>query len=257
MLDVAWLVGFVAVFGYLLFGPQAGGPLRSAVELRLVSGTQYRGIYRDDLRLGGLAHQVARSTRGWRIDERLALGERDHEIEVGRATLELRRDLSLETLGVEADLSKLGSVIGIPAAMANQLGVGAVKIDGHCEGSTGQCIIVGDLGSNKIDRRVEAGRGPMLPSAIYPLLARGALGKTVELAIFDPLSLSRRIVTYRLQGQHKVKVLGQAFDAMLVEQDVAGLTSRLWLDRRGRVLKEQLPFGLSIQHEGFSDGDTG
>ncbi|MBK6849939.1 MAG: hypothetical protein IPG96_21185 [Proteobacteria bacterium] len=128
-----------------------------------------------------------------------------------------------------------------------------LTVRGDCDGASGYCALAGRVLGHRFDQAVRVGRGPVLPSAIYPLLVRGVLGQEVELGLFDPLTLSRRVITYRLLGRRTVAIGGRRIEAMRVQQDLAGLRQELWLDARGRLLREEWPLHVYLQQEGESD----
>ena len=63
--------------------------------------------------------------------------------------------------------------------------------------------------------------------------------------------MQRRVVTYKLVGPGEIELDGRQIKATEVVQQFAGIDSRLWLDRRGRVLREQLPMSVRIDHESW------
>lgn len=249
---MAWVVAFCVVVGLMIAHRLRDPVARAGVQLELVEGAQLRGIYRQGRRLGSASHRVSRTDRGWRLDERFLAQRAGQEAEVAHARLHLRRDLSMERLSLEVDLSQLATLTGVGAGVAQRLGLGELRLRGKCGFRSGRCDLEGSMGQRPISRSVNVGRGPVLPSAIYPLLARGVLGKQVELSLVDPMTLQRRPVSYALVGRRPLKLGSQQFDALLVKQRISGISTDLWLDRRGRVLKEQLPLGISIQHESWS-----
>ncbi|MFH1131082.1 MAG: hypothetical protein V1754_07085 [Pseudomonadota bacterium] len=250
--DLAWLVGLTIVGLQFFMLPKAASPLNSGVQLALIEGTQHRGFYAQGKRLGAMVEKIAKTKNGWRVVEIFHWGNTQKEQEqVGQAILELRKDLSLQSFKVVADLMRLVSLTGIDPRVASSFKLGRLDVKGKCSVAMGECRVRGSLGKRGIAQMVTIGRGPVLTSAIYPLLAKGALSREVELSIFDPLSLQARVITYKILGQDKLKLQGQMHEAVLVEQEYAGILTKLWLDRRGHVLKEQLPLGLEVQLESW------
>lgn len=250
VIDLLWLGGFVVVALLTLLQSHGLGQFQSAVHLDLIEGTQRRGLYREGKKLGEIEHEVRREEGGWRITERFFSSGGP----LGHAELKLRRDLSLREALVEADLRTLAGVHSGVSSLVRLLGGdGKLNLFGSCSLGTGECVFSGSLGARRITHGVTVGRGPVLPSAVYPLLARGVLGKQVELNMLDPLSLQRRSVTFTLRGRRELRLGHHTYDALLVEQRFSGIESKIWLDREGKLLKETLPLGLSIQHESWSD----
>ena len=92
----------------------------------------------------------------------------------------------------------------------------------------------------------------MLTSAIFPLLARGALGRRAELSIFDPLTLSTRMVVFSVGKRERIKLRSGEQRGLRVEQNAGLMRSTVWLDSRGHVLLETMgSAGLRVEHEGW------
>ena len=256
-IDIAWIGGFAAAVTMMSLDAQRGEVLSSGVRVNLVIGKQRRVVVRGGERLAVIDTTIRRVEQNWRLEERFMrpLARKEvgdtRSLEIGKTALVLRDDLSLLSLEINADLTQLDAMTGIGSAIARSLGPPRIQIDGRCD-EKGICSFRGHAGSQAIDQRVELGRGPVTPSAILPLLAKGALGNRAELNVFDPLTLSRRPVTYEVLERRKVDLNGLRFDAVIVRQDVMGIRTELWLDGRGFVLREQLPMGVTIEHESFS-----
>jgi hypothetical protein len=248
VLDLLWIGGFVVVLALMVVRAGVIGPFRSGVELSLMPGTQRRGLYREGRRIGQIMHRVERRERGWKIVEQFSSGS----ISLGQAELSLRRDLSLRAIRIDIDLSALATVHAQVGQLIQLLGGdGRLELAGGCSSSSGECLFRGKIGSRPITHGMAAGRGPVLPSAVYPLLARGVLGKRVELNLIDPMSLQRRTVSFTVVGRRELRLGETRHDALLVQQRFSGIESEIWLDRGGRLLKETLPMGLSLEHEAW------
>jgi len=93
----------------------------------------------------------------------------------------------------------------------------------------------------------------VLTGTIYPLLARGSLGRKAEVTIFDPLSLRQHVVAFRIEGRERLQPPGGGgpVEAIRVARDLAGLTTRVWIDGDGKVLREEMPLGFTLEHESW------
>ena len=248
--DLAWILAFCVAFGLLILRTSASAGLDADGDLlRLMEGAQRMGLYMGQRRLGTVHNAVVRKEKGWTVSTRFEVGE----TEAVSTRLTLHPDLSLSTLKVDADISRLVRLGGIAAFFLSQLdGIGKIHVNGVCALETGVCQVHGTLAGKEVNLPVTAGRGPVLTSAIYPLLARGTLGKEAELGIFDPLTLGRRILTFRVLGSEPVKLAtGATLEAVKIQRDLEGVVSHVWVDLRGRVIKETLPMGLKMEHEAF------
>lgn len=248
--DVGWLVGFAVVLALLLW-QREDTPLEAGVRLRLEPTHQRRGLYYNGARLGEVVHRIRRYKKGWRIEQTFYVVQ-PRRLEVGSSKLVLRQDLSLDRIAVSMDPTGLAKLTGIGSSLAGKLGLGRLHLAGHCLLETGNCQVQGKLGQRRFHQVIDVGRGPVTPSAVFPLLARGVLGNRAQLTIFDPISLSRKVIVYQIVERTALVVAGQRFaGAVRVRQDIEGMNTELWLDRKGRVLKEVLPLGITMKHEAW------
>ena len=265
VLDVGACGGFAVLFVLMVSGAGPAGRSLSAgaVELNLRPGGQRQGLYRGANRIATLSWRVRRQGTGWTVTHAItpggasirSTGGADAASPSVRIRLGLRRDLSLESLQLSADLSRLSRLSGLPRlpiSAAAELKELRVSLGGDCNMETGDCKLRGAVGSHRVDHVVSAGRGPVLTSTIYPLLARGSLGGTAEVRIFDPMTLRQRVVTFTVEGRERVRLRsGVTLDAVRVHRDLEGLATRVWIDDHGRVLREELPLGLVVEHEAW------
>jgi hypothetical protein len=243
-LDVAWCLSFVL----LLWLSLRGSPGDVAVQLRLAEGGQRQALYKGNKRVGTIQWRVRRAAKGWTVTHRFWI----HDEPAARVVLSLRNDLSLGGLQLDADVAALGRLSSVTSAVLSQIeDLDRIQVRGTCSVETGDCKLLGRVGRHGVNQTVTAGRGPVVVSAIYPLLARGSLGKKAELRIFDPLSLGQRVVTFQIQRKESLELRSGTFPAIKVLRDLEGLVTHVWIDSKGRVLKEELPLGLVVEHESW------
>jgi hypothetical protein len=249
VLDLAWLAAFGVVLTLMLLESPDRWAGDGGVALELTPGEQRLGLYHRGQRLGSFTSRTRRQGDGWRLETRIRIDGR----QAARTRMRLKRDLSLGSFDVEADLVRLVKIkLGSMASSLLGQGRGRLRVSGHCALETGICRLRGRVAGQRIDLPVLAGRGPVLTSAVYPLLARGDLGREAELGLFDPLSMQRRLVTFRVEARQRLRLRsGRALDAVRVSRDLEGMATHVWLDPRGRVLREELPLGLVLEHESF------
>lgn len=242
-LDVAWCLAFVLLLWLAL---SRGSPGDVAVQLRLAEGGQRQALYKGGARVGTIEWHVRRAAKGWTVTHRFWI----HGKSAARIVLSLRDDLGLGGLQLEADVAALGRLSSVTSAVLSHIkDLDRIQVRGTCSVETGDCKLVGRVGRHAVNQIVTAGRGPVVVSAIYPLLARGSLGKKAELRIFDPLSLGQRLVIFQVQRRESLELRSGTFSAIRVVRDLEGLVTHVWIDSRGRVLKEELPLGLVVEHE--------
>jgi len=251
--DLFWTLSFLGCFAALVLSSRDARSVDGAVRLELHPGVQTLGIYRRGTRTGALVHEVAREGKGWRVERHFALGSAPAASAMVLA-MRLRADLSLDRLSLEADLGRFGDLwgfSGLPFAKGGD--GGRIRLAGSCDLETGSCRLHGRVAGRAVTLPVSAGRGPVVESAIFPLLARGSLGRTLEVMVFDPLAMQQRMVVYRVEGREELALRSGRRTAIRVSCERSGLTTRVWLDPRGMVLREELPLGFLLEHESWSE----
>lgn len=251
ILDLCW-VGAFSVVLLLMLGSSGATSADSSARLEMSEGAQRLGLYLKDKRMGAMISRIRKEDSGWQVSTAIRLGQD----QVALTLLYLFQDLSLARLHVKADLLRLVELGGVPTTVFPGL-KGEVNMKGDCALETGVCNISGTVAGHKVGLPIMAGRGPVLTNAVYPLLARGNLGKEVEIGLFDPLSFRRKLVTFRIEGREQLRLRsGRSFDAVRVSRDLDGVRARIWIDGQGRVLKEELPLGIVLEHESFELRET-
>lgn len=248
--DLCWCLAFGVTVALILMQPSGATSTDQGVRLDLVQGTQTHGIYRKGIRVGSITWEVQRSGKQWQLDHLFQIkGTR-----AARIRQWLRADLSLARLSLAADISRLEGLTSHSGFLVRHLReFHQIQLQGDCAIETGMCLVAGKVGKHPVQFSVTAGRGPVDTSAIYRLLARGSLGREAEVSIFDPLSLRQRVVSFRIEGQQTLELRSGTFSAIRIRRDLEGLNTRVWIDRQGRVLKEELPLGFMLEHESWSE----
>lgn len=256
LLDLLWIAAFAAIVLWMQLRPSAAGSGDAALPLDLRPGEQRQGLYRHGERLGTVTFAVRRADKGWRVRHRFELGAGSTQ-RAADVAMQLRADLSLARVRIEADLEVLAQLVGLPPLVLRELGAGGaaqLRLQGDCVSETGVCQLVGAIGRRQLNLPITAGRGPVLTGTIYPLLARGSLGRKAEVTIFDPLSLRQHVVAFRIEGREQLRPAGggPSVEAIRVVRDLAGLTTHVWIDDSGKVLREEMPLGFTLEHESWS-----
>jgi hypothetical protein len=253
VVDALWVVSFAASLTWLLLSSRgdAGRPAQGLL-LELRPGVQQQLLFRRGKEIGQVQVATRREGKGWIVERRVFIDD-ERALQVRQ---ELRGDLSLARLSLAADLDRLATVAGLPLTLLRELGgAGTLTVAGPCKLETGSCQLEGRLGSRVLRFPIFPGRGPVLTEAVYPLLARGRLGRTLELSLFDPLSLQPRRVTLRVLGSEILQLPGGPRRALHVRTDLEGVGTDLWLDPDGMPLREELPLGLRADHEWWRADD--
>ncbi len=257
--DLFWALSFSACFVALIVASREARSVDGAVKLELQVGVQTLGIYRRGARLGSLVHETARDGKGFKVARRFELGAARADAPSALSLrLRLRADLSLDTLALDAELARIGELAGLAGLLSGLAADSRIRLTGSCDVETGGCRLHGRVAGRTVSFPVTAGRGPVIESAIFPLLARGSLGKSLEVMVFDPLAMQQRLVVYRVEGREELVLRRaprgeRARQAIRVSCELSGITTRVWLDPRGLVLREELPLGFVLEHESWSE----
>ena len=181
----------------------------------------------------------------WLLAHRVA----DEQGAIGEVRLRLRSDLSVASIRLDLDGPRFLRAFGPVGRLPPLLAGGRFTLKGTCELETGHCQLEGRVGRRRVSELVEVGRGPVLAVAVRPLLVRGVLGRQVELALFDPLSLARRNVRLELGLRQRRRLAAGEVDVWPVREEAEGRSVRLWLDARGRLLRAEGPGDELVEAE--------
>jgi hypothetical protein len=248
--DALWIGGFAASLVWLFAGAPRASRSGQGILLELRPGVQQQALYRRGVRVGSVALLTRRLPRGWQLERRLRLGDD----EVALVQQELRADLGMARLSLTARLDRLAEIPELALPLLRALGrAGTVSVSGPCSLETGSCALAGRVGERSLRFPVFPGRGPVLKAVVYPLLAQGRLGRSLELLLFDPLALEPERVTLRVLGSETVQLPGGSRKGMHARVEGQGRVSDVWLDEDGMVLREETPSGLRADHERWSD----
>lgn len=249
LFDLLWIIGFLITLFFLLFASETKRGFNGKVNLNIESYRQKRSILFKGQEVGYITTEVKKETNEYEIKHRLyLLGQKENLI---RVKIQLRSDLSLKNIFLVADPDHLGRFSLLAKPLLASLNVGKSRLSVHCRIETAKCNVSGHVGKRRIDENFMVGRGPVIPEALLPLLARGTLGKRAELVVFDPLSLSRKVILYERTKEETISIKGKDYLSLKIKQGVEGLQSHLWIDDRGRILKEEIAMGIEIVHSAW------
>jgi len=96
--------------------------------------------------------------------------------------------------------------------------------------------------------RVEIPDEAMLhaPLAEAPV-AEWTPGRTVRLPVFDPFTLTTEDMTIQALRREVIEVEGRTQDAWLLRASYRGMDILSWVDREGTVLRQETPFGWTLE----------
>ncbi len=79
------------------------------------------------------------------------------------------------------------------------------------------------------------------------LVGRLAPGRTAALRVFNPLTMAVDEVRVSAVGRETLRLDGREYATTLVKTSYQGLEMRAWVDAQGRTLRQETPFGLTME----------
>lgn len=222
----------------VLLGPEAeraaaraAGDDPGAPGDAVVAGEEWLGLYFQDTKIG-LTHvtRTAQPEGGFRYA--------------------VTSTLKLATLGVDARAE-----LDLTAEMDAERALTAFELSLHAGPQTfrGQGTVNGtrlhlrlNTGGAVIERDLDLPARPVLRDLMGPALSRLDLtpGARHRLPGFDPWTQSADPVEVEILGPEPLALMGTTVEAVRVRERVAGLTLDAWINRRGEMLRQELPLGV-------------
>jgi hypothetical protein len=72
-------------------------------------------------------------------------------------------------------------------------------------------------------------------------------GESVQVRAFDPGTLSTGLVRMRAVARETLELAGVAHEATRIDVEYRGMTIPSWIDRQGRMLRQETPFGWTLE----------
>ncbi|MBL7115640.1 MAG: transglutaminase domain-containing protein [Kiritimatiellae bacterium] len=72
-------------------------------------------------------------------------------------------------------------------------------------------------------------------------------GQSMQIKTLDPTTMSTASVTIKAVEKQVVEIGGAEHDAMLLSTDYRGMTIESWIDEKGQLLRQETPFGWTMQ----------
>ncbi len=79
------------------------------------------------------------------------------------------------------------------------------------------------------------------------LVGRLAPGRAITLCVFNPLTMAADELRITAVGRETLSLAGRDYEATLVKTVYQGLEMRAWVDDQGRTLRQETPFGLTME----------
>lgn len=115
--------------------------------------------------------------------------------------------------------------------------------------------VQGEVSGNTLHARVENKRieipldGPVyIPAGMWDAIAKLSMqpGETIDLPLFDPVSLGKHSARVTFVGLEPVHIYGSGHSARKFAIDFMGAVETLWIDGSGTVLKEEGLLGITL-----------
>jgi transglutaminase-like putative cysteine protease len=235
-LSVAVVAAWVLQMGVLLRTVYSATPVALAADLaRYGSSAQWKGIYYRGDKIGFSVGQTTPTPDGY----------------------ELREDgrLQMTLLGASTAV-RLRSLAVVDRAFR------LVRFDFSVDPGTGPTDVSGEVEGRRLTFHVRTSAGERSetrtlaePPALAlnlprELVARGlAAGQTLQVSVFDPLTLRNAPMTVEVQAREIVHAAGRAVPAFRVESHFGGIVTRSWITDVGEVVREESPTGLLVVRE--------
>ncbi|MCA9415723.1 MAG: transglutaminase domain-containing protein [Candidatus Omnitrophica bacterium] len=111
--------------------------------------------------------------------------------------------------------------------------------------------------SSESIQEVDCPSGPLFVAEALPIYLAERLSKGEEIdgdyAIFEPHQLSCAVWKVTLDGRETFPSESGPVETYRINQDVGGLTSTLWIDESGRVLKEWAPLAEGLGYVSYTE----
>ncbi len=234
-LALALLLPLALLAASRLLAPQATPP--RAATGPLAPGQEWLTILRGDQSVG---HQhLQRSRRpdgGWQWRSALHLDLRS----LGQAqTMDLDLSADLDAgLDLESFRGRLRSGESADLELSGRWRAGGIELT---------TVSAGDTRSEwlPLDQR------PTLEMAARARFALGGLsvGRSATVAVFDPLSRQLRALELQVAAAAELDLDGGRYSCFVLQESLAGLSARSWVDPAGLLLQQELPLGLRAQRQ--------
>ena len=123
----------------------------------------------------------------------------------------------------------------------------AINVDGERAGPDTFRATVRSAGSTQ-RFKVTVPRDAVIYSPMTEMALKAlAPGKTVTLRMFNPVTLSAQPVTVRALRRDTIRCRHEDIEATVLAATTEGMETLSWIDRDGRVLRQETPFGWTLE----------
>jgi len=128
-------------------------------------------------------------------------------------------------------------------------GIITFKADGTVSGKTMQLKI--ESGGAAQKKTVQLSQPPSLAGSMRYAMARSGLapGTVLQRTVFDPLTMSNRIIEATVEELETITVYGQQQACFRIRESFNGIIVYSWLNQKGETVKEESPMGFVMVQE--------
>jgi transglutaminase-like putative cysteine protease len=235
-LSAVFVLGWLAQMGLLVRRAYFQTPVAMAADLaRYGSSAQWRGIYYRGDKIGFSVGQTVPTDDGYELQED------------GRLQMSLLGSTTAVRLKSVARVDKAFALRGFSFSL--DPGTGPTGVEGTLDGRTLHLAITTSTGRREETRQMA--EPPALSLNLPRRLAASGLvpGRTIEVSVFDPLTLRNAPMRLEVQAREVVRAANRPVPAFRVEGHFGGIVTRTWITDVGEVVREESPMGLIVVRE--------
>lgn len=233
---VVWVVLVVLLVRDRRAAPPVPQELRAAAEAAGGAATEsWMGVYLQDRKIGYTSHRFVPAAGGYRFEE--------------RSMLRLTVMDTLQTVHVEVSgaVDPDFALRSFSASMRS--GVGDLAARGTVEG--GELVLTFKLGAEESVQRFPLSERIYLPTGVRTYLSHGKLeaGKRLTVQVFDPSTMQHQPMRVSVEGRDRIDTGAGPVEVWRVREEYHGMSTTVWLDEAGNVLREAGPLNLVAVRE--------
>jgi hypothetical protein len=234
----SWLMLIGLLLRQQWSGPPRPEPLPDLGSAQTPASEEWMGMYHGGQKIGYVHSSVFPDADGYATEEesllRITVLDSPQTVRM-RVKGRSASDHSLERLSFELDN-----------------GQSRFRAEGERRGSVFHLRTV--VGEQESEAELPMDGPFFLPASVRRHLAAGELtpGKRYEVRVFDPSMMKAQGIVATVVREEEVPQ-GGGVRAWRIEEEYAGVKSAAWLDREGRVLREEGPMGLVLVRESPED----
>jgi len=188
------------------------------------------GVYVQDHKIGYTHHRFIPEDDGYRFTQESLL----------RMTV-----LKTEQTVHVAIEGKTGSDYALKSFEASlKSGVGSFAAEGVVEGD--ELVLTVETAGDRSSQRLRLDGPIYLPTGERRWLMQSGLrpGRQVTLQIFDPSTMGYQPMSSTVEAREALEIHGARREAWRIREDFRAMTTRVWIDDAGVVLREEGPLGM-------------